>query len=111
MVYANNGNSVDAAAGGEPSRFRVVGQFVTNPYVEQGATKNRRRRPGGTNQLGEGSGRRTQQGYHGVAKKLYPAGTSSRNYWISVSGIRSDTGYERYATHPDRYHPENWKEH
>ena len=113
MVYANNGNSV-MTIGGTSTRFRVVPTFVTNPYVEQGATKNA---PGsGGRQRWQWRHRRTaaranseqldatQQEILQQLKKLFPKGTKFGNYWISVSGLRSDTGYERYATVPVWYH-------
>ena len=43
-------------------------------------------------------------------KKFFPKGTKFANYWISVSGVRSDTGYERYATIPVGIVERNWKE-
>jgi Tfp pilus tip-associated adhesin PilY1 len=106
VVYANNANSV-MEVGGTPTRFRVVPKFVTNPYVEQGQTKNSPNSGGNSNaeQLDA-----TQQEILKELKKFYPKGTKFANYWISVSGIRSDTGYERYATIPVGIIERNWKE-
>ncbi|HEY0511176.1 MAG TPA: PilC/PilY family type IV pilus protein [Thermoanaerobaculia bacterium] len=104
VVFANNANSV-MQVGGTATRFRVVPKFVTNPYVEQGSTKNP---PGSTpnsEQLDV-----TQQQILAELKKFFPKGTKFANYWISVSGIRSDTGYERYATIPVGIIERNWKE-
>jgi Tfp pilus tip-associated adhesin PilY1 len=114
VVYSNNGNSV-MQIGGTSTRFRVVPEFVTNPYVEQGATKNSPPASGS----GSGSGSTTanseqldatQQQILQQLKKFFPKGTKFANYWISVSGIRSDTGYERYATIPVGIIERNWKE-
>src|SRR5262249_38638129 len=100
VVYANNGNSV-MTVGGTSTRFRVVPKFVTNPYVEQGATNNAPGSGGGS--PGGGSGTppsnseqldATQQEILQQLKKFFPKGTKFGNYWISVSGLRSDTGYE-----------------
>ncbi len=113
VVYANNGNSVTAT-----SRFRVVPKFVTNPYVEQGATNNSPNSSGGGGGAG-GSGGSTsnseeldasQEEILKELKKLFPKGCKFANYWISVSGLRSDTGYERYATVPVCVVQRNWKE-
>jgi len=116
VVYANNGNSV-MTVGGTATRFRVVPKFVTNPYVEQGATNNAPGSgSGGGSGGGSGSGSNseqldaTQQEILQQLKKFFPKGTKFGNYWISVSGLRSDTGYERYATVPVGIIERNWKE-
>jgi hypothetical protein len=92
---------------GDPSRFRPVPEFVTNPYVEQGATKN----PNSGGAPNSEQLDATQKAILQELKKFYPPGTKFANYWISVSGIRSDTGYERYATIPVGIIERNWKEH
>ncbi|HEY9420018.1 MAG TPA: hypothetical protein VIW92_01260 [Thermoanaerobaculia bacterium] len=106
VVLANTGNAI-MNVDGVSTRFRIVPEFVTNPYVEQGATKNPSAPGGGSNseQLDA-----TQQQIMNELKKFYPKGTKFANYWISVSGIRSDTGYERYATIPVGIIERNWKE-
>ncbi|HEY2290006.1 MAG TPA: PilC/PilY family type IV pilus protein, partial [Thermoanaerobaculia bacterium] len=117
VVYANNGNSV-MTVGGTATRFRVVPKFVTNPYVEQGATNNAPGSGSGGSGGGSGSGSSsnseqldaTQQEILQQLKKFFPKGTKFGNYWISVSGLRSDTGYERYATVPVGIIERNWKE-
>ena len=117
VVYANNGNSV-MTVGGTATRFRVVPKFVTNPYVEQGATNNAPGSGGSGGGSGSGSGGSsnseqldaTQEQILQQLKKFFPKGTKFGNYWISVSGLRSDTGYERYATVPVGIIERNWKE-
>lgn len=117
VVYANNGNSV-MTVGGTATRFRVVPKFVTNPYVEQGATNNAPGSGSGGSGGGSGTGSgsnseqldATQQEILQQLKKFFPKGTKFGNYWISVSGLRSDTGYERYATVPVGIIERNWKE-
>ena len=106
VVLASNGNSL-LSNGGVPTRFRTVPEFVTNPYVEQGSTKN----PDGSNGINSEILDQTQKSILAELKKFYPPGTKFANYWISVSGIRSDTGYERYATIPVGIIERNWKEH
>ncbi len=106
VVLANNGNSI-MNVDGDPSRYRTVPEFVTNPYVEQGSTKNPS--SGGTPNSEQLDA--TQKAILQDLKKFYPPGTKFANYWISVSGIRSDTGYERYATIPVGIIERNWKEH
>jgi hypothetical protein len=94
---------------GDKSRYRNVPEFVTNPYVEQGATKNpNNQRPGDhhSEQLSA-----EQLEIMETLKKFFPPCAKFGNYWISVSGIRSDTGYERYATIPIGICQRNWKEH
>ncbi len=106
VVYANNANSV-MQVGGTSTKFRVVPKFVTNPYVEQGSTKNA---PGSSTPPNSEQLDATQQQILAELKKFFPKGTKFANYWISVSGIRSDTGYERYATIPVGIIERNWKE-
>jgi Tfp pilus tip-associated adhesin PilY1 len=106
VVLASNGNSL-LTSGGLPTRFRTVPEFVTNPYVEQGSTKN----PGGSGGPNSEILDQTQKNILAELKKFYPPGTKFANYWISVSGIRSDTGYVRYATIPVGIIERNWKEH
>jgi Tfp pilus tip-associated adhesin PilY1 len=89
-------------------RFRLVPEFVTNPYVEQGATKNP---PSGGGVRDTEDLDNIQQEIMKELKKLAPQDCKFANYWFSVSGIRSDTGYERYATIPICVMRRNWKEH
>lgn len=107
VVYANNAGAL-MTVDGDKSRYRVVPEFVTNPYVEQGATKN----PNDT-VTDNNSEKLTPEQLEIMAtlKQFFPQGTKFGNYWISVSGIRSDTGYERYATIPIGIMQRNWKEH
>jgi Tfp pilus tip-associated adhesin PilY1 len=107
VVFANNANSIMSVEG-ESTRFRRVPEFVTNPYVEQGSTKNT---PDGSNEPNSEQLDAVQQQIMSSLKKFFPKGTKFANYWVSVSGIRSDTGYERYATIPIGIIERNWKEH
>lgn len=107
VVYANNAGALMTVDGAK-SRYRVVPEFVTSPYVEQGATKNP------NDQVPDNNSEKLtaeQLEIMATLKKFFPAGTKFGNYWISVSGIRSDTGYERYATIPIGIIQRNWKEH
>lgn len=108
VVFANNANAL-MTVDGQKSRFRSVPEFVTNPYVEQGATKNP------NNQEDEQAHSEQldpeQLEIMETLKKFFPPCAKFGNYWISVSGIRSDTGYERYATIPIGICQRNWKEH
>jgi len=108
VVYANNANAL-MTVDGTKSRYRTVPEFVTNPYVEQGATKNpdpQRPDDHHSEQLDP-----EQLEIMAALKKFFPPCAKFGNYWISVSGIRSDTGYERYATIPIGICQRNWKEH
>jgi hypothetical protein len=107
VVFTNNANPL-MPIDGVMSRYRTVPEFVTNPYVEQGSTKNPddEQTDDNSEQLDV-----TQKQILAALKKFFPQGTKFGNYWISVSGIRSDTGYERYATIPIGIMQRNWKEH
>jgi Tfp pilus tip-associated adhesin PilY1 len=112
LVYANNANSV-MSIDGQPTRFRVVPEFVTSPYVEQGATKN----PSGGSGSGGGTEPRNseqlddlQRAILQALKERAPEECKFGNYWFSVSAIRSDVGHERYATIPICIVERNWKE-
>ena len=105
VVFANNANSIMQSEGAD-TRFLTVPEFVTNPFVEQGATKNESASNNHSEKLDD-----IQKGIMESLKELYPEGTKFANYWISVSGIRSDTGYVRYATIPIGIIQKNWKEH
>ena len=114
VVFANNGDAVmtdistgTGGVGGTPIRFRTVNSFVTSPYVEQGQTKNP---PSGTGAVNSEDLDATQKAILKTLKQFYPKGTKFANYWISISGVRGDTGYERYATIPVGIIERNWKE-
>ncbi len=105
VVYTDNGNSV-METDGEPFRYRTVGAVTTNPFVGQGQTKNPATAGANSDILDP-----IQEGIMESLKKFFPKKTKFANYWISVSGIRSDTGYEHYATIPVGIVEWNWKEH
>jgi len=117
VVFANNGNSV-STVGGTATRFRVVSNFVTNPYTESGTTKN----PpggggggggstgGGTPMSGSGCDDATQQEIVAAVKKLFPKGCKFANYTVRVNGLLQNTGQVCYATIPLCIVEANWKE-
>jgi enamine deaminase RidA (YjgF/YER057c/UK114 family) len=102
VVFAVNGNSVVT---GQP-RFRVVPKFVTNPYVEINATKNS---PSSGNTDSEDLDQ-SQKDMLAALKAKQPKECKFGNFWYSISGIRSDTGYERYATLPLCFVQRDWRE-
>jgi Tfp pilus tip-associated adhesin PilY1 len=104
VVLTSNANSVMKVQG-LATRYTTVPEFVTNPFVEQGATRNSPAANRNSEQLDA-----TQQGIFDTLKSFYPKNTKFANYWISVSGVRSDTGYIRYATIPIGIVVKNWKE-
>jgi hypothetical protein len=106
VVYANNANPV-MTVDGTKSRYRTVPEFVTNPYVEQGATKNPE---SDDNEHHSEQLSREQLEIMEAVKQFFPSCAKFANYWVSISGIRSDTGYERYATIPIGICSRNWKE-
>ena len=117
VVFANNGNSV-STVGGTATRFRVVSNFVTNPYTESGTTKN----PpsggggggggtgGGNPMSGSGCDDATQQEIVAAVKKLFPKGCKFANYTVRVNGLLQNTGQVCYATIPLCIVESNWKE-
>lgn len=89
------------------SRFTVVPKFVTNPYVEINATKNPP--PDSTAHHSE-SVDKVDKAFLNAMKRTMPRDCKFGNFWFSVSGIRSDTGYERYASIPICFSEKNFKE-
>lgn len=108
VVFANNANAIMSVAG-SPSRFRLVPEFVTSPYVEQGTTKNPS--PGGGDTRDSEDLDEIQRQIMAALRERAPRECKFANYWFSVSGIRSDVKYERYATIPICTIQRNWKEH
>ncbi|HTQ79912.1 MAG TPA: hypothetical protein VMM92_07945, partial [Thermoanaerobaculia bacterium] len=104
VTFIQNANSVMKVEG-LATRFTTVPEFVTNPFIEQAATKNAPATNKNSEQLDP-----TQLGIMQTLQNLYPKGTQFGNFWISVSGIRSDTGYIRYATASVPIEIRNWKE-
>lgn len=104
LVFANNGNSV-LTSGGSLTRYLVIPEFVTNPFVEQGATKNSPATNKNSEQLDA-----IQQGIYNTLQQFAPKHARFANYWYSVSAVRSDTGYVREATIPIAIVIKNWKE-
>ncbi len=105
LVFANNANSI-LTTGGSLTRFLTIPEFVTNPFVEQGATKNTPATNKNSEQLDA-----IQQGIYNSLKQFAPKNARFANYWFSVSAVRSDTGYVREATIPIAIVIKNWKEH
>ncbi|HEY4574738.1 MAG TPA: PilC/PilY family type IV pilus protein, partial [Thermoanaerobaculia bacterium] len=118
VVFASNGNSV-STVGGTSTRFRVVSNFVTNPYTESGVTKN----PPGQGGAGGGGGNNnnnqtagsgcddaTQQEIVAAAKKMFPKSCKFANYTVRVNGLNQNTGQVCYATIPLCIVEANWKE-
>ncbi len=104
LVFANNANSI-LSTGGSLARFLTIPEFVTSPFVEQGATKNAPATNKNSEQLDA-----IQQGIYNSLKQFAPKNARFANYWFSVSGVRSDTGYVREATIPIAIEIKNWKE-
>lgn len=109
VVLTTNGNSVlTVGTPARASRYRVVQDLVTSPYVEQSVTKNRPA-GGGTPSptsnpcTGMENVTRTLQG-------LLPANCRFANYTTNLMTIRSDTGIECIAPVPICIVEKNWKE-
>jgi Tfp pilus tip-associated adhesin PilY1 len=88
------------------SRFSVVPKFVTSPYAEINATKNEPPTSGHHSESDD----KVDQEIINTIKKMMPRDCKYGNFWFSVSGIRSDTGYERYASIPVCFVERDFKE-
>jgi hypothetical protein len=85
----------------------AVGLGLVRPgYHRPGSTKNPDNQGGLNSEILNAE----QQAILAELKKFCPPASKFANYWISISGIRSDTGYERYATVPICIVGRNWKE-
>jgi type IV pilus assembly protein PilY1 len=107
VVQTANGNSVlTVGSPARASRYRVVADLVTSPYVEQSVTKNKAPATGAPAPnpcAGMESVTRSLQ-------KLLPANCRFANYTTNLMTIRSDTGIECIAPVPVCIVEKNWKE-
>ena len=105
VVFTTNGNGVLTDDLGEPSRFETVsGAFVTEPFIEQGQTRNI-----------DGSDAQALDdrltGVMEALKDLYPANCRfAEGYRFDIKTVRSDTGLVHIAPLPVCIRETNWKE-
>ncbi len=119
VILATNGNSV-STVGGNATRFRVVPNFVTNPYTQESATNNPPNSGGGgsgsggsggsTGSTGSGCDAATQEQIVAAIKKLFPSNCKFANFSVQVNGLLANTGQVCYATIPRCIIERNWKE-
>jgi PilC-like protein with beta-propeller domain len=102
-VTATNGNALLLDADKQPTRFVTIGDFVTDPYTEQGVTKN----PLGPTPepLPPGLPEVLEQ-----LKKLFPPNCKFGSYRIDVKTLSSDTGIIFIAPVPVCIIEKNWRE-
>jgi Tfp pilus tip-associated adhesin PilY1 len=107
ILNTTNANSLMVGADNLRTKFFMVSNFVTNPYIEQGATKNPSSSTGGTNadQLNA-----TLTQVMNELKKLFPQNCRFANYRLDIKTISSDTGVVFIAPVPVCIIEKNWKE-
>jgi hypothetical protein len=108
IVNTTNANSFMVGVDGQRTKFFMVSNFVTNPYVEQGPTKN----PLSSTTTGPNadqlSASLTQ--VMNELKKLFPQNCKFTNYRLDIKTISSDTGVVFIAPVPVCIVEKNWKE-
>ncbi len=109
-VNATNGNGLLVDLSGAASRYRLITDFVTDPYTEQAATKNPAiagdgRKHGDQIPVGSRLDQVQQQ-----LKKMFPANCKFGSYRIDVKTLASDTGVVFIAPVPVCIIEKNWKE-
>lgn len=108
IVNTTNANSFMVGADNQRTKFFMVSNFVTNPYVEQGPTKNLLSDSGTTptaDQLTTGLKQVMSE-----LKKLFPQNCKFTNYRLDIKTISSDTGVVFIAPVPVCIIEKNWKE-
>jgi len=108
IVNTTNANTFMVAADGTRSRYLAVSDFVTNPYTEQGSTKN----PSTTQTTGANADQLTASltQVMNELKKLFPVNCKFTNYRLDIKTISSDTGVIFIAPVPVCVIEKNWKE-
>lgn len=106
-VTASNANALLLDTTGAASRFKLIGDFVTDPYSEQGVTKNPvSDRPHADDfPAGEHLGEVLDQ-----LKALFPPNCKFGNFRIDVKTLSSDTGVVFIAPVPVCVIEKNWRE-
>jgi hypothetical protein len=109
IVNTTNANSFMVGADGQRTKYFMVSNFVTNPYIEQGATKN----PSGGTSTGGTNADQLSASLAAVMeelKKLFPKNCRFANYRLDIKTISSDTGVVFIAPVPVCIVEKNWKE-
>ncbi len=108
VVNTTNGDAFMKNASNLPTRFFEVSTFVTNPYTEQGQSKNPLAEAPGSNadELTENLKAVMEE-----LKKLFPANCKFANYRVDIKTISADTGVVFIAPVPICIVEKNWREH
>ena len=108
IVNTLNANSFMTEIGTSiPTRFFDVHTFVTNPYTEQGQTKNPAAPGGGT--TADDLDERLTNVMESL-KQLFPANCKFANYRVDIKTINADTGVVFIAPVPVCIVEKNWRE-
>ena len=94
-------------SGGDRTRWFDIADFVTEPYVEQSATKNPER-PGGGDTADDLDA--DQLAIMEELKTLFPSNCKFANYRLDIKTLSSDTGIHLIAPVPICIVEKNWKE-
>jgi PilC-like protein with beta-propeller domain len=113
VVSTTNANSFMQAADGTSTRLLQVSTFVTNPYTEQGQTKNVETTTGKNadqfGPVGSADAARLANAMESL-KSLFPRNCKFANYRIDIKTISADTGIVFIAPIPICIVEKNWKD-
>ncbi|MDX1645395.1 MAG: hypothetical protein R3244_13660, partial [Thermoanaerobaculia bacterium] len=105
-VTATNANGL-LFSGGQRTRWFDIADFVTEPYIEQSATKN----PDSGNEGGNADELTADHlAIMDELKKLFPQNCKFANYRLDIKTLSSDTGIHLIAPIPICIVEKNWKE-
>lgn len=108
IVNTTNANSFMVGADGLRTKYFMVSNFVTNPYVEQGPTRNPLSNNNTTPNADQLNATLTQ--VMTELKKLFPKNCKFTNYRLDIKTISADTGVVFIAPVPVCIVEKNWKE-
>ncbi|MCP4664357.1 MAG: hypothetical protein GY856_53920 [bacterium] len=104
VVLTGNGDAVLEDPSGRRVRFTTVPTLVSEPFIEQGQTKN----PDDPDAPDPCEG--TEEVAELLKKEIFPATCRYGNYRFNLSTVRADTGVECMAQIPVCIIEKNWKE-
>jgi Tfp pilus tip-associated adhesin PilY1 len=108
IVNTTNANSFMVGSDGQRAKYFMVSNFVTNPYVEQGPTRNPLSNNNTTPNADQLNATLTQ--VMTELKKLFPKNCKFTNYRLDIKTISADTGVVFIAPVPVCIVEKNWKE-
>jgi type IV pilus assembly protein PilY1 len=105
VVFATNGNGAYTDDLGNPSRFETVANsFVTEPYVEQGQTRNY------SSEAEDPLDPRLRSVMESIKELLPKDCRFNDSYRFDIKTVRSDTGVVKIAPLPVCIRETNWKQ-